>query len=99
MADTDSWITDPDALLARAAVCQEAKRLVALFLGCPWEYVDAHMASALAEAVARLPDRGLRREQDRIVARSVARLLPDVPRNDPRRREIQLALSQRLRQR
>jgi hypothetical protein len=97
MAGTESWITDPDALLARAALCQEAKRLVALYLGCPWEYVDAHLASALGEAVQRLPEEGLRREQDRVVARSVARLLPDIPRNDRRRREIQQALSRRLR--
>jgi hypothetical protein len=97
MANTDFKITDPEALLARAVECQEAKRLIGLFLGCPWEYVDAHLASSLAEAVDRLPGEGLRREQDRIIARSVARLLPDVPRTDPRRRDIQRTLSNRIR--
>ncbi len=98
MAQTERSITDPDDLLAAAARSQDAKRLIALFLGCPWEYVDAHLASALLEALYRLPDEGgLRREQDRVIARSIARLLPDIPSNDPRRREIHRGLAMRLR--
>lgn len=95
---TDTGITDPDALLYRAVRSQEAKRTLGVFFRCSWEYIDANLPEILLEAVRRLPEQGgLRHDQDRLVARSIASLLADLPRTDPRRRQIQQELSGRLR--
>lgn len=97
MADEGFGVTDPDALLVRAAQSHEAKRLLSLFLGYPWEHIDAHLPAILLEAVQRLPERGgLRREKDRVIARSIARLIAEVPHTDPRRSEIRRTLTSRL---
>ena len=98
MQEPGFHVTSPEALLARAAQSLEAKRLTGLFLGCSWEYVDDNLAECLVLALDRLPQQAsIRRQQDRIVLRSIARLVADVSREDPRRRTIQRRVSQTLR--
>jgi len=88
----------PDALLARAAQSLDCKRRLGLFLGCPWEYVNENLADALVETLRRLPGDGpIRRDQDRLLLRCVARLYGDVPRSDEKRRELQVLLTHRQR--
>ncbi len=98
MQEPGFYVTSPEALLARAAQSLEAKRLTGLFLGCAWEYVDDNLPECLVLALDRLPQQApIRRQQDRIVLRSIARLVADVSRDDPRRRTIQRRVSQTLR--
>jgi len=83
-----------NVLLSRAEQSVRAKRHIGLFLGCPEEYVEAHLAETLLDAFGRLPVfAGLRREKDRIVARSISLLLSEVALNDPLRPRIRESLS------
>lgn len=94
----DQHFNTPDAILARAAQSLDCKRHLGLFLGCPWEYVDENLIEALVEALRRLPSDGpIRRDQDRTLIRCVARLYGDVPRSEPKRRELQVLLTHRQR--
>ena len=91
------WHSDPDALLANAAMALEAKRSIGIMIGRDWSYVDQHLGAVLLDAVRLVPESAhRRRREDRKLVDWVSRLISEIPSDDPYRPQVLRRLKQVL---
>ena len=91
------WHSDPDALLANAAMALQAKREIGQLIGRDWSYVDRHLGAVLLDAVRLVPESShRRRREDRKLVDWVSRLISEIPPDDPYRPQVLRRLKQVL---
>lgn len=91
------WHSDPEALLANAAMALEAKRAIGSMIGRDWSYVDQHLGAVLLDAVRMVPESDRRRRrEDRKLVDWVSRLISEIPSDDPYRPQVLRRLKQVL---
>lgn len=95
MNDRAFWHSDPEALLANAAMALEAKRAIGNLIGRDWSYVDRHLGAVLLDAVRLVPESDVRRRrEDRMLLDWVSRLISEIPPDDPYRPQVLRRLKQ-----